>query len=303
MTQCLTAADDRLVIHHSDNTVAWHSFVTRVNNSLNDLQLEFRPSDDELTGRKMYALVNRKDDAIAQMASGYSPVEIAYFKAIIEQIMLAPNEAYSVSSLAALREVNALKTSMSKTQAEVVLSSFVAKGWLFKSKRGRYSLSTRTLVELSLYLKDTYPDEVNECTICMELVTRGVACLTMNCKTRMHYHCFTPFRITKSKCPACDEPWPQDAGALVPVGEMAVKDGQVDGRRQVRRKSPNEEDEETHDEEPSQPSQSQAMPRTQRSRRGKAKQEKMIIDQDDEAEEDNLPKRSQPSGTRRARRN
>lgn len=50
--------------------------------------------------------------------------------------MLAPREAYSVSSLAALREINAIKpkSNMSKTQAEVVLGSFVAKGWLLKSK-------------------------------------------------------------------------------------------------------------------------------------------------------------------------
>jgi hypothetical protein len=48
--------------------------------------------------------------------------------------MLAPNEAYSVSSFAALREVNALKSNMTKAQAEIVLSSFVAKGWLLKSR-------------------------------------------------------------------------------------------------------------------------------------------------------------------------
>jgi hypothetical protein len=48
--------------------------------------------------------------------------------------MLAPNESFSVSSLAALREVNALKSNMSKTQAETVLGSFVAKGWLLKSQ-------------------------------------------------------------------------------------------------------------------------------------------------------------------------
>jgi hypothetical protein len=48
--------------------------------------------------------------------------------------MLAPNEAYSVSSFAALREVNALKSNMTKTQAEIVLGSFVAKGWLLKSR-------------------------------------------------------------------------------------------------------------------------------------------------------------------------
>lgn len=49
--------------------------------------------------------------------------------------MLAPHEAYSVSSLLALREVNSLKTTMTKAQAEIVLGSFVAKGWLLKSRR------------------------------------------------------------------------------------------------------------------------------------------------------------------------
>ncbi len=97
--------------------------------------------------------VNRKGDQVAQMATEYTAAEIAYFKGVVrilspfkspvppkldcfqlEQIMLAPNESYCVSSLAALREVNSLKTNMTKTQAESVLGSFVAKGWLLKSK-------------------------------------------------------------------------------------------------------------------------------------------------------------------------
>lgn len=48
--------------------------------------------------------------------------------------MLASREAYSVSSLAALREVGSLKSNMTKSQAEAVLGSLVAKGWLLKSK-------------------------------------------------------------------------------------------------------------------------------------------------------------------------
>jgi len=52
----------------------------------------------------------------------------------VEQIMLAPNSSYSISSLAALHEVNSLTSPMSKTQAESVLASFVTKGWLLKSK-------------------------------------------------------------------------------------------------------------------------------------------------------------------------
>ena len=101
--------------------------------------------------------------------------------------MLAPHEGYSVSSLVALREVNSLKTNMTKAQAEIVLGSFVAKGWLLKSRqvylslwsasrtdepsqrRGRYSLSTRTLLELLPYLKSTYPEECLECVICYEV--------------------------------------------------------------------------------------------------------------------------------------
>jgi hypothetical protein len=47
--------------------------------------------------------------------------------------MLAPREAFSVSSLAALRELSTAKINMTKSQAEVVLSSFVSKGWLLKS--------------------------------------------------------------------------------------------------------------------------------------------------------------------------
>ena len=102
--------------------------------------------------------------------------------------MLAPNECYSLSSLAALREVNSLKTNMTKSQAEAVLNSLVVNGWLLKSKqvafhsclvlsnplhrRGRYSLSTRTLLELLPYLKSNYPDECLECTICMEVRRR-----------------------------------------------------------------------------------------------------------------------------------
>jgi hypothetical protein len=46
--------------------------------------------------------------------------------------------------MAALREVSHMKpkSNMSKTQAEVVLGSFVAKGWLLKSK---YAISVRTM--------------------------------------------------------------------------------------------------------------------------------------------------------------
>jgi len=62
--------------------------------------------------------------------------------------MLAPNSSYSISSLAALREVNALTSPMTKTQAESVLASFVTKGWLLKSKLRKPLLYHRECLRL-----------------------------------------------------------------------------------------------------------------------------------------------------------
>ena len=59
--------------------------------------------------------------------------------------MLAPNESFCVSSLAALREVNSLKSSMTKSQAEATLTSFVAKGWLMKSRCGTITIPVDAL--------------------------------------------------------------------------------------------------------------------------------------------------------------
>lgn len=55
----------------------------------------------------------------------------------VEQIMLAPRFKYSVSSLVAMREINMIKPkiNIAKSQVEVVLSTFVARGWFVKSKQ------------------------------------------------------------------------------------------------------------------------------------------------------------------------
>ncbi|KAJ3559345.1 hypothetical protein NM688_g406 [Phlebia brevispora] len=250
--------DPTLEIEYSDTRDGWNEWVNGINDQLDQLNLEFAHLTDEITGKEIYGIVNRKQDEVAQLATDYSAAEIAYFKNVIEQIMLAPNESYCVSSLAALREVNNLKSNMTKTQAEVVLGSFVAKGWLVKSRRGRYSLSTRTKLELGNYFKNTYPDEFIECTICMEMLTRGIACHTPHCKARLHDHCYKNYRRSKNKCPSCGESWSSD-DKIAPVGEAAFKEGQDKGKRRTRRTAEDDEEEESQID----PSQSQIESQTQ----------------------------------------
>ncbi|KAI0006094.1 Nse1 non-SMC component of SMC5-6 complex-domain-containing protein [Russula compacta] len=220
--EAVKAADDNLQIN-ANGADSWGEFLASLNKSLDPLDLELSRIRDEVTGKEMYALVNRRDDEIARIASDYSPLEISYFRALVEQIMLAPNNSYSISSLAALREVNALTSPMTKTQAESVLASFVAKGWLLKSKMGRFSLSSRALLELQPYLKSTYPEEVRDCTICFEILTRGHACPRANCRVRVHSACYEAYRRSSSKCPACSDDWGRVGNdRVIPVGEAAA---------------------------------------------------------------------------------
>nr|VWO98843.1 Argininosuccinate lyase (Probable argininosuccinate lyase) [Ganoderma boninense] len=290
------AANEALEIQYKNDRASWDTFVTSINDALNPLDLEFAHLHDEISGQEVYAVVNRKGDEVAQMATDYSALEIAYFKAVVrlsirislEQIMLAPNEAFCVSSLAALREVNSLKSSMTKTVAEATLNSFVAKGWLMKSRRGRYSLSTRTVLELQTYLRTTYENEVIECTICME--------------TRMHTHCFNHYRRRNNACPSCKEDWTtgNNLARLRPVGEAAFREGQDQRRRAPRRSTEEQEDGEGDEEEDAEPDDYQeqeqdngvkAEPPSQPNGRGKGKRRAAPVEEVDD--EDTPPPRTQ----------
>jgi len=99
----LIAANDALDIATDD----FRSFVDDVNDSINALDLELAHMHDEVTGKNMYALVrfatspfgqsrsrnrvfggqvNRNGDEIAQIATEYTPVEIAFFKTLVSML-------------------------------------------------------------------------------------------------------------------------------------------------------------------------------------------------------------------------
>ena len=183
------------------------------------------------------------------------------------------------------------------------------------SSKGRYSLSTRTLLELLPYLKDTYPEELLECTICMEvsslvglhrqplslitrrpvqIITRGIACATPNCKTRMHSHCFVNYRKGHSGCATCKASWVgaeiragkgKDKGkGIIPVGEDAFVEGQ-DQRQRMRRKESEEADEEEEEEQRAdseEPSQTRTQEASQPTRTRSKNNAQMDIDENED---------------------
>lgn len=144
----------------------------------------------------------------------------------------------------------------------------------------------------------------------LQILTRGTACYTRNCKTRLHQHCLATYRRRNAACPTCGCSWADgDAAKLLPVGEDAVKEGQDDGRRRTRRQDSDDEDADDDEdvegevdydaEEPTQSQSTQSQPRTQKKGRKGARAK--AVDSDEEEEE--VPEPSQRTqGARRSSR-
>lgn len=110
-------------------------------------------------------------------------------------------------------------------------------------RKGRYSLTTRSTVELQTYITNTFPNDILNCTVCHEMVFRGIRCYTRNCEGVLHSHCYSAYKRARQTCPVCDTPWNGDSEVkLKKVGEGAFVEGQ-DKHARTRRRADDDEDE------------------------------------------------------------
>ncbi|CAG8599545.1 4239_t:CDS:2 [Funneliformis mosseae] len=196
--QACQATDDH-------NSETFTEFIATINAKLNIVDLELRKSHNEDDGKP----VNTNGDDIAQIATEYSPVEITFFRRLIELIVTADDEEFSVSSIIALKEVSKLKVPLTKSNGETLLQRFTDDKWLIRSREGKYSLSQRSILELQQYLKEEFEDHLLECTLCYDIVTKGQRCRVAQCKTRFHNHCVLRYFDSRNDyvCPACKIAW------------------------------------------------------------------------------------------------
>lgn len=85
--------------------------------------------------------------------------------------MSASDYRYCISHRQACNAGANVTPAIKKQTAQVLLHSFVDKGWLAKSAKGYYSLSVRSLQELETYLNEEFEEDLHECTVCQEIVT------------------------------------------------------------------------------------------------------------------------------------
>lgn len=153
---------------------------------------------------RVFALVNTTSDPQTQLATLYTPDEIAFVKRVLDAMFDTNNtynkEVMAVKGMDALRLAKPSReresavgstqnmqgtTAVGITQdrAEKLLGELVDEDRFEKSRAGFYSLSPRQLMELRGWLIETYNEEEEEwqriksCEGCKEIVT--VVCIKL----------------------------------------------------------------------------------------------------------------------------
>ncbi|KAF2828884.1 hypothetical protein CC86DRAFT_199400 [Ophiobolus disseminans] len=239
------------------------STLQTINAKLSSYDFEIRSTKDQHTKLTLYALVNKTSDALTQLATKFSPAEIAYIRRVLDA-MFETNNTHTrevmalkhteASNLARPRrnrqsQINADEDATQTTdagisipEADLVLTSLVHSSFLQKSRAQYFSLAPRALMELRGYLKETYNDppfsddpviRIRDCEGCREIVTHGIRCNNRECGVRWHDACASSYYRGRGggnrKCPSCDKECTGDAY----VGERAdkVARGSTGGRR------------------------------------------------------------------------
>ncbi|KIW66666.1 hypothetical protein PV04_05976 [Phialophora macrospora] len=247
---CSSFQDRREILPQDVTVEDLNDYIADANRRLSPLDLEIRSTFHQQTRERIYALVNTTSDSLTQLATTYTPDEIAFVKNLLDAMFDGQNnkgkrEAMCISGIDAIQvgraqnrrqtgdgDENATQPTagvLSGKDVENVLRRLVDEGWLDKSRAGFYSLSPRALMELKGWLVDTYNDEdedgvrrekVKFCHACKEIITVGQRCANRECACRIHDICKTNFfRVQRNeKCPLCKTPWDGEHF----VGERAI---------------------------------------------------------------------------------
>jgi hypothetical protein len=218
---------------------------------------QIRSIRDQQSKALVYALVNNSSDALTQLATTFTPSEIAYIRRVLDCMFETNNTSIrevmalkhtEASQLARLskrsrqsgrqsqingdaEEATQADTGISISEADSILDNLVSTSFLQKSAAGYFSLAPRALMELRSYLKETYnasADEtedggeivrIRDCEGCREIVTVGIRCNNKECGVRWHDACANSYYrgVREKKCPRCRT----DCSGDVFVGERA----------------------------------------------------------------------------------
>ncbi|TXT07456.1 hypothetical protein VHUM_03176 [Vanrija humicola] len=180
---------------------------------------------------------NTAPDAVGTQATDLTPLEVSFFRLVVKAIVQSyPHN--SIGSGAALRLVRDLKTgTLSNSQAQELLGALTSRGWLAKSKRNRYSIATRGMLELESYLKSEaeFEDFIQTCAMCEKIILTVGSSSGQCCHAHYHEYCYNNLnRSDRGACRSCQKPFARYPPSY--VGEKGVSRVEDDFLNTNRRK-------------------------------------------------------------------
>ena len=234
------AEDDDEIRRDQITEEHFHEAIDKASEAASLFDYEIRTTSHQVTKRRIWALVNTTSDPQTQLATSYSPEELAFIKRVLDAMfekfntprmevmaitemqaikLARPNRRESQTDMdTQIQTQTAADKGLKHSEVETVLASLVEGGWFEKSQEGFYTLSPRALLELRPWLVETYNDpdlgprdwqRIRFCEACKDTVTMGLRCSEIDCNFRLHEICEEAFWRTRRdrKCPRCATEW------------------------------------------------------------------------------------------------
>ena len=187
-------------------------FLETINRRINKVVgLKLKNITDEINNQRHLVLTSSRTSDKTFRIAQYSTPELDYLKVLVEMIITSRSKHInSMDTINAHKHVQSKKLSLS--QADEILTKFYDNQWLKKEQFGGdfgpvfVRLHPRFIAECETWLQNTYPDDIQECSIpkCGKIVIKSIDCA--KCKIGFHKNCiFTkkPKGFKSGHCPKC----------------------------------------------------------------------------------------------------
>lgn len=119
----------------------------------------------EVTNQEVLVWINTKNDEISALQITFTQVELEYFQAILQEILISPE--HKITFIVCLNMTSSLTGTLNRSNGQKLLEKWVKVGY-FVNTGGHIYFGPRLILEFNAYLKSHCPDST--CGLCSELV-------------------------------------------------------------------------------------------------------------------------------------
>ncbi|XP_065082121.1 non-structural maintenance of chromosomes element 1 homolog [Ochlerotatus camptorhynchus] len=163
------------------------------------IRLEYDP-----TLTTYFVFTNLSDTPLDRLQTTYPEAELSFFRMILHE--LARTDGHRMGQIDCLNLTTKLEPgrNLTKSRAEVLIQELQSAGYLALEKH-EVGFGPRTMVEFDRYLANNFPDQMQHCRLCKEVLFYGVNCT--KCPEMFHKVCMKKYLQRLKKCPACKQMW------------------------------------------------------------------------------------------------